>query len=96
MDTLGFEPRAFRMRSGCDTTTPCAQWSWRLKSSLIATECWFVCFYAFGYLFAMSAACRNRAQHNCLADERVGKQKCVAPHDLSALTPAPVPQLQMS
>jgi hypothetical protein len=24
MDTLGFEPRAFRMRSGCDTTTPCA------------------------------------------------------------------------
>ena len=25
MDTLGFEPRDFRMRSGCDTTTPCAQ-----------------------------------------------------------------------
>ena len=25
LDTLGFEPRAFRMRSGCDTTTPCAQ-----------------------------------------------------------------------
>ncbi len=24
MDTLGFELRAFRMRSGCDTTTPCA------------------------------------------------------------------------
>ena len=24
MDTLGFEPRAFRMRGGCDTTTPCA------------------------------------------------------------------------
>ena len=24
MDTLGTEPRAFRMRSGCDTTTPCA------------------------------------------------------------------------
>ena len=24
MDTLGIEPRAFRMRSGCDTTTPCA------------------------------------------------------------------------
>ena len=24
MDTLGFEPRACRMRSGCDTTTPCA------------------------------------------------------------------------
>ena len=23
MDTLGFEPRAFRMRSGCDATTPC-------------------------------------------------------------------------
>ena len=23
-DTLGFEPRAFRMRSGCDATTPCA------------------------------------------------------------------------
>ena len=25
MDTLGFEPRAFRMGSGCDTTTPCAE-----------------------------------------------------------------------
>ena len=24
LDTLGFEPRAFRMRSGCDSTTPCA------------------------------------------------------------------------
>ena len=24
LDTLGIEPRAFRMRSGCDTTTPCA------------------------------------------------------------------------
>ena len=27
MDTLGFEPRAFRMRSGCDATTPCAPWN---------------------------------------------------------------------
>ena len=26
MDTLGIEPRAFRMQSGCDTTTPCARW----------------------------------------------------------------------
>ena len=24
VDTLGIEPRAFHMRSGCDTTTPCA------------------------------------------------------------------------
>ena len=24
MDTLGFEPRAFRMRTTCDITTPCA------------------------------------------------------------------------
>ena len=24
VDTLGIEPRAFRMQSGCDTTTPCA------------------------------------------------------------------------
>ncbi len=24
MDILGFEPKAFRMRSGCDATTPCA------------------------------------------------------------------------
>ena len=31
LDTLGFEPRAFRMRSGCDTTTPCA----RLASFLL-------------------------------------------------------------
>ena len=27
MDTLGIEPRASRMLSGCDTTTPCAPWS---------------------------------------------------------------------
>ena len=32
MDTLGFEPRAFRMRSGCDTTTPCALCSSLLDS----------------------------------------------------------------
>ena len=25
MDALGIESRVFRMRSGCDTTTPCAQ-----------------------------------------------------------------------
>jgi hypothetical protein len=25
MDTLGFEPRAFRTGNGCDTTTPSAQ-----------------------------------------------------------------------
>jgi hypothetical protein len=25
VDTLGFEPRALRMRSGCDTLTPCAR-----------------------------------------------------------------------
>jgi hypothetical protein len=41
MDTLGIEPRAFRMRSGCDTTTPCApcrnaeKWS----TSLASTKC---------------------------------------------------------
>ena len=28
MDTLGFEPRAFRVRSGCDATTPCATCRW--------------------------------------------------------------------
>ena len=26
VDTLGIEPRASRMLSGCDTTTPCARW----------------------------------------------------------------------
>ena len=31
LDTLGFEPRAFHMRSGCDTTTPCA-----LEESMLA------------------------------------------------------------
>ena len=37
MDTLGFEPRAFRMRSGCDTTTPCARYiacTWSHASGL--------------------------------------------------------------
>ena len=37
MDTLGFEPRAFRMRSGCDTTTPCAQMM-NLKSASIQVQ----------------------------------------------------------
>ena len=32
VDTLGIEPRASRMLSGCDTTTPCAQLSMILKS----------------------------------------------------------------
>jgi hypothetical protein len=36
MDTLGFEPRAFRMRSGCDTTTPCARWT--LRGDFCASE----------------------------------------------------------
>ena len=34
LDTLGIEPRASRMLSGCDTTTPCA----RLRAS-VGTRC---------------------------------------------------------
>ena len=34
VDTLGFEPRAFRMRSGCDTTTPCALEDMRMGTRL--------------------------------------------------------------
>ena len=33
VDTLGIEPRAFRMQSGCDTTTPCAHM--RVKSRCV-------------------------------------------------------------
>ena len=36
LDTLGIEPRAFRMRSGCDTTTPCAQDD---NSSVVCNTC---------------------------------------------------------
>ena len=36
MDTLGFEPRAFRMRSGCDTTTPCAQYEFAAAFAKLA------------------------------------------------------------
>ena len=36
LDTLGFEPRAFRMRSGCDTTTPCAPEIRRRETCLVA------------------------------------------------------------
>ena len=39
MDTLGFEPRAFRMRSGCDTTTPCAL-EHRFISEISIDVCW--------------------------------------------------------
>ena len=38
VDTLGFEPRAFRMRSGCDTTTPCAQMM-NPKSARLSAPC---------------------------------------------------------
>ena len=38
MDTLGIEPRAFRMQSGCDTTTPCARHRFRIGGLHVA--CW--------------------------------------------------------
>ena len=34
VDTLGIEPRAFRMRSGCDATTPCAPYLQGRKHSI--------------------------------------------------------------
>ena len=34
MDTLGIEPRASRMLSGCDTTTPCALYIEGLHNSV--------------------------------------------------------------
>ena len=40
LDTLGFEPRAFRMRSGCDTTTPCAPQNMRLHRSSPHNSWW--------------------------------------------------------
>ena len=39
MDTLGFEPRAFRMRSGCDTTTPCAHICMATLAYLFSDKC---------------------------------------------------------
>ena len=33
LDKLGFEPRAFRMRSGCDATTPCARLAMKRRGS---------------------------------------------------------------
>ena len=41
MDTLGFEPRALRMRSGCDTTTPCAHLAAQISngSALVPAAC---------------------------------------------------------
>ena len=39
MDTLGIEPRAFRMRSGCDTTTACAlEWRCTLRVTMFARD----------------------------------------------------------
>ena len=39
MYTLGIEPRAFRMRGGCDTTTPCAlEWRCTLRASMFARD----------------------------------------------------------
>jgi hypothetical protein len=39
MDTLGFEPRAFRMRSGCDTTTPCAPLGFQIIHFIMLLIC---------------------------------------------------------
>ena len=50
MDTLGFEPRAFRMRSGCDTTTPCAR-----AKILVQTSILEVCDFSF---LIVSGPCR--------------------------------------
>ena len=45
MDTLGIEPRASRMLSGCDTTTPCAHTSmtnimhiWAIMRHVVSRE----------------------------------------------------------
>jgi hypothetical protein len=38
MDTLGIEPRASRMLSGCDTTTPCAPMLLR-EGRLLHAQC---------------------------------------------------------
>ena len=43
MDTLVFEPRAFRMRSGCETITACAhllKWSWACQAVGRAMQRW--------------------------------------------------------
>ena len=36
MDTLGIEPRASRMLSGCDTTTPRALGDWQERNGIVA------------------------------------------------------------
>ena len=57
MDTLGFEPRAFRMRSGCDTTTPCA-----LEKQRHATHL-FIFFCCSGLISSIAFVCpEKRAQ----------------------------------
>ena len=38
MDTLGIEPRASRMLSGCDTTTPCAHLSFGIAASTVSVS----------------------------------------------------------
>ena len=53
MDTLGFEPRAFRMRSGCDTTTPCA-----LKDFRSPTKAAMQCLFSFSPAGAENRAAR--------------------------------------
>ena len=40
MDTLGIEPRASRMLSGCDTTTPCARKSVKLVRETMPNNEW--------------------------------------------------------
>ena len=45
MDTLGIEPKASRMLSGCDTTTPCAQCVCNISETVApekrACTCWW-------------------------------------------------------
>ena len=52
VDTLGIEPRASRMLSGCDTATPCAHSNIVLPQALIGSCPFVVCSPASGIIFS--------------------------------------------
>ncbi len=69
VDTLGIEPRAFRMQSGCDTTAPCARVA-RMCAGLCSQE------FARGVCGAGAPRPRSRGVHACHCELEKGQGCC--------------------
>ena len=70
MDTLGFEPRAFRMRSGCDTTTPCAPYGWQGNACRSNKRTLCSTFWRLSCVWLLKRTCQHEGDANALLEPR--------------------------